>query len=255
MSQARSKESGMRKLWLGIVGLAAASTANAALVTYTMSLDDNGAGVPTAGQWAVYASVSSDVAGLYGFGVDLLPFQGTLLNRANGVVMENSNDGAQLNLGFTTGRTQDAAAGKFSGLGDLGAGAAMRPVYGIGQQPDDLDNYIPAEFDTQTAVFGAGRNAYGQETWKGMNMFLLGRGNYTTVPDFDRASVDTLANVYVSRTAGTANVASPIAYDFRDLISSGRNFVGLAGTPDAGTPVNVAVGDAITVTGSNGGYI
>src|SRR5688572_2909557 len=103
MSNARSKESGMKKFWMGIVGLAAATTTANAAVLFTMSLDDNGAGVATAGQWAVYASVSADSQGLYGFGVDLLPFTGTLLNRANGVAMENSSDGAQLNLGFSAG--------------------------------------------------------------------------------------------------------------------------------------------------------
>src|SRR5258706_11419865 len=78
MSNARSKESGMRKLWLGIIGLAAASTANAAVVTYTLAVHDDGSGTATPTQadgtvpFAVYADVSTgDNAGLFGFGVDM----------------------------------------------------------------------------------------------------------------------------------------------------------------------------------------
>jgi hypothetical protein len=254
----------MKKFWLGIVGLAAAATTADAAVLFTMSLDDNGLGAPTAGQWAVYASVSSDSQGLYGFGVDLLPFTGTLLNRANGVVMENSSDGAQLNLGFSAGRTSDAAAGKFSGLGDLGAGAAMKPVYTFGKQADNLNNYIPPEFDTQTAVFGAGRANYGVETWGGptpgaplfdgvaKNMFLLGRGNYTAgTPAFDTASVDTLASVYLTNT-GTANGRAPLFFAARDLIVQQANSFTLDATATKGT--NQAVGGNIAVTGANNSY-
>src|SRR4051812_44224816 len=75
MSNARSKESGMRKLWLGIIGLAAASTTQAAVVTYTLSLNDdgfgNGGATSTPGSFAVYADVSPDNSGLFAFGVDL----------------------------------------------------------------------------------------------------------------------------------------------------------------------------------------
>src|SRR5688572_10330504 len=139
---------------IALAVLALAAAAPAAVVTYTMSYHDNGTGMITNNNWAVYASVSADNAGLFGFGVDLLPFTGTLLNRANGVVMEDPNTGEQISLGFTTGRTQDQLSGKFSGLADLGSGTAMRPVYGIGQESGDLDNFISPNFDTQTAVFG-----------------------------------------------------------------------------------------------------
>ena len=49
----------MRKLWLGILGLAAASTANAAIVTYTISLHETATGaVTTANQYVVYSTCS-----------------------------------------------------------------------------------------------------------------------------------------------------------------------------------------------------
>src|SRR6266568_6095166 len=76
MSNARSKESDMRKFWLGILGLAAASTANAAVVTFTLALNDdgfgNGGAASTPGSFAVYADVSTgDNSGLFAFGVDM----------------------------------------------------------------------------------------------------------------------------------------------------------------------------------------
>jgi hypothetical protein len=256
----------MRKLWLGIIGLAAASTANAAVVTYTMSYDDFGAGTPVAGSWAVYASVSPDSAGLFAFGVDLAPGAGgtiaTLANRANGAVMTDSSTDEQLNVGFTTGRTQDLAAGKFSGLGDLGAGAAMKPIYGFGQHVDKLDNYIPANFDVQSATFGGGRAVnYGTETYTppggtARNMFLVGRGTYTgpNGPVFETGSVDSKASVYVSNATGTQNVIAQLVYDTRDLIPSATTRFTLDAAAAAGT-TNQAVGGSIAVTGSNNGYI
>src|SRR5438128_7656306 len=183
MSNARSKESGMRNLWLGIIGLAAATTANAAVVTYTLSLDDNGSGVATANNWAVYIQTSAgDNAGLFGFGVDLNGTFTSVLNRANGLVMEDStNPGVDpKSLGFTTGRTQDAANGKFSGLQDLSAGSNLIPIYGIGQIADRLTNHAPSNYDTVTATYGAGANPYNAK-------FLAGRGVWSgsTLPSFD----------------------------------------------------------------------
>jgi len=62
----------MKKLWLGIIGLAAATTANAAVVTLTLSLNDDGSGASAPGSFAVYADVSQgDNSGLFAFGVDL----------------------------------------------------------------------------------------------------------------------------------------------------------------------------------------
>jgi hypothetical protein len=247
---------------LCIVVAAIASNASAAVVTYTMSYHDFGTGTPTVNSWAVYASVSADAAGLFGFGVDLLPYtNGSLFqNRANGVVMTDSATDEILNLGFTTGRTQDVAAGKLSGLADLGAGAAMRPVYGIGQHIDKLDNYIPANFDVQSATFGGGRAVnYGVETYTppgvtARNMFLLGRGTWTgaTMPDFDKLSVDSKASVYLN-TSGTANTVATLQYAYRALLFI-DNFTRFSLDP-TGTFTNQAIGGSIAVTGANNSYV
>src|SRR5437763_1254655 len=120
MSNARSKESGMRKLWLGIIGLAAASTANAAVVTYTIQYHDDGTGTPTAANadgsvpFAVYADVSTgDNAGLFAFGVDM---NGTFPGLFNEVPAAKYTKKASTTFvaGFTAGVTQDPVAGKLS---------------------------------------------------------------------------------------------------------------------------------------------
>jgi hypothetical protein len=234
--------------------LLSARTLSASIVTFTLSYHDNGSGVIAFNQWAVYASASADSAGLFEYSVDLLPFTGTILNRGNGVIMEDSGSGDQLNLGFTAGRHKDPAQGQFSGRADLDAGAAFRPVYGIGQEPGDLDNFIPSNFDTQLSTSGSGRAAYGIETYAGRNLFLLARGSWTGQhPEFDKLSPDSSAKVYVSR-AGVQNTSAPVVYDYRGPEPPPRNFVGIGNTADAGSPTNVAAGGAIAVQGANGRY-
>src|SRR5258706_12998890 len=132
MSNARSKESGMRKLWLGIIGLAAASTVSANVVTFTLSVNDDGSGTATANSFAVYAEASSDTAGLFGWGVDLAgPIDGVFVL---GPAASYTKVGQQTKTaGFTTGVTEDTANAKISGVTDLGAGLKLIPVYGFGQ--------------------------------------------------------------------------------------------------------------------------
>jgi len=232
------------------LSLAGASGAWGAVVTYTLEYDFGTCASPNTKNWAVYAQASTDSAGLFAYGVDLLPFTGaTQSNRGNGVIMENSSTGEQRNLGFTAGRTNDAAARKFSGLADLGAGADMIPIYGIGQQDDDLDNYIPPGFDTQTSTFGGGRNPYSAK-------FLLASGTWTgsIAPAFDTASVDSKASVYVNRS-GIANQVATLQYQTRlfEFPFCG-SFVSLSNTAAPGT-TNQAVGGAIAVSGANNKYV
>jgi len=235
----------MRKLWLGIIGLAAASTANAAVVTYTLSLNDNGTGTVTPNNFAVYVQTSpGDNAGLFGFGVDLSGTFTTLLNRSNGIIMEDGNNPGvdPKSLGFTVGRTQDLAAGKFSGLQDLGAGTGLIPIYGIGQAAGKLGDRAPANYDTVTSTFGGGNTAYPAK-------FLLGRGVWTGgLPSFDTASVDSKASVYVNNT-GTANQIAQINYV---TVGGSSNSFTLEATGAKGQ--NQAVGGSIAVTGANNSY-
>ena len=143
MSNARSKESGMRKLWLGIIGLAAASTANAALVTFTMSYNEGATGLVNNSAWTLYATVSqADNAGLFAFGVDMRavgepggPSTFTIAaNRTpNGLwsiddADPNYDGGTYADKvgGFGTGRGASNTTGVVSGVQDLAADANLQ---------------------------------------------------------------------------------------------------------------------------------
>src|SRR5258705_11393701 len=91
MSNARSKESGMRNLWLGIIGLAAASTANAAVVTFTLSYNDDGFGNPTPNNFAVYADVTQDAGGGAGANGGLFAYGVDLASAANAGILDTAN--------------------------------------------------------------------------------------------------------------------------------------------------------------------
>src|ERR1051325_3307466 len=166
MSNARSKESGMRKLWLGIIGLAAASTANAAVVTYTLSLHETATGaVTTAQQYVVYATVSQgDNGGLFAFGVDLKgqgepggPTGMTVTGRSPTGQWDTdpndpNNDGGVYTKfgGFSTGRNASNTTGIISGVQDLAKsdpsgntpGDLVR-VFRSGQAAHKMDDFRP----------------------------------------------------------------------------------------------------------------
>jgi len=239
----------MRKLWLGVIGLAAASTANAAVVTYTLSLFDNGTN-PTPGvqNFAVYADASQgDNAGIYAYGVDLNgTFGTTFLNRGNGMVVEDTDDtGERATLGFTQGVNTDKPLGKFSGLQDLGIGGVPIPVYGIGQIDDSLPAHVPPQYENTVGTFGAGSAPYKAH-------FLLARGNWTgsTLPGWDTASVDNTASVYVNNQ-GIANVKLVPVLKIVG-VPGGVDSVNLNGALKG---TNQAVGGSIAVTGNNGSYV
>src|SRR4051812_19196941 len=163
MSIARSKESGMRKLWLGIIGLAAASTANAAVVTYTLSLHESATGtVVSTNQFVVYATVSqADNSGLFAFGLDLKgtgdaggPTALSVTNRTpNGSWDTDPSDPNNdfgvytKNSGFGTGRGAAGTTGVVSGVQDLAKGSDLVPLFGYGQVAHKMDDFRPAPVD------------------------------------------------------------------------------------------------------------
>jgi len=239
----------MRKLWLGIVGLAAASTANAAVVTYTIQYHDDGTGTPTAANadgsvpFAVYADVNTgDNAGLFAFGVDM---NGTFSGLFNEAVAAKYTKKASTTFvaGFTAGVTQDPVAGKISGLPDLAQGSSLIPIYGFGQGNGDLSTTPPKPVGytwNDASINADAGSVYAKH-------LLLGVGSYTgTKPTVDMTSVDTKASVYVTNS-GTANVIVPVQAVAVD-IGGGTAAILISGTLDH---ANVATGGAITVTGAN----
>lgn len=288
MSNARSKESGMRKLWLGIIGLAAASTANAAVVTYTLSLHESAAGAPTANsQFAIYATVSQgDNSGLFAYGVDLKgtadaggPTTLTLVNRTptgtwdvdpNDPNYDPGNAYPQKFAGYGAGRSAVGSTGIVSGVSDLSKATDLVPVYGIGQQAHRVDEFRPGP-DNSTGLpvaygpYVAGANTDGGTTAYGNpanpagfppvapGSVRIATGSWTGVaPSIEQLSVNTKASVWkLAHPTGTENELATLQFAFRDLVATAVKF----SLEAAGTGTNQAVGGNIAVTGSNGGYV
>jgi hypothetical protein len=160
----------MWKITALFAGVALASSAKAATVTYTLNLHESATGqYTTANQFAIYASVSQgDNAGLFAYQVDLKgtadvggPTTLTLANRTpSGLWEADANDpnfdpGAVYPTkfaGFGTGRAAIGSSGVVSGVTDLAKDVDLVRVYGFGQPPaHKMDDWRPPP-DTSTGV-------------------------------------------------------------------------------------------------------
>ena len=281
----------MRKLWLGIIGLAAASTANAAVVTYTLSLHESATGAVTAAnQFVVYATVSQgDNAGLFAYGVDLKgtgdaggPTTLTLANRTPSGKWDVDQGDPNYDpgnvyptkfAGYGAGRSALGTTGIVSGVTDLSKGGDLVPVFGIGQNSHKVDEFRPAP-DQSTGVPVAyapytpdsgtdgGATAYGNPSNPAGAPVIIpagsvrvATGSWTgTAPSIENLSVNTKASVWkVSHPTNTENEIATLQFAFRDLVTpTGVDYVALNGALKG---QNQAVGGAIAVTGANGSYV
>jgi len=244
----------MRKLWLGIIGLAAASTAHAAVVTYTLSYNDDGStGAPAPGSspgvFAVYATDTADNGGIFGLGLDLQGPVDFLGNMLQGVSWKKTTIPTNTKYaGMLAGFATDAVAFKTSGLQDLSKGTDMLPVRGLGQTGGDLQTLKPAANNSFTDINGNG-TVYTSHLLIAVGTVAAG-GNILNV-DFEKSSVDNVGSVWQdSSGTGTANFKANLAYAYAGV-----------GKPDVFTVAGTAVGTQratdghITVTGSNNGYV
>jgi len=226
----------MKKLWLGIVGLAAASTAHAAIVTYTMSIHEGSTGLvqvqgqngATTSGWALYATVSQgDNDGLFAFGVDTRGIGEP--GGTTGYTMTNRSQSGHWSIdtgdpnydggdypnkigGFTTGRAASNTSGVVSGVQDLAQGANppdgtpgnLARIYGVGQAAHTMNDFKPGP-----AAGSAGPIAYGP--------FVNTTGADASFgTPFNRAGVLTLpagtvrlaSGVYTGATAPSIDAAS-----------------------------------------------
>jgi len=150
----------------GVLGLAASSSVNGAVVTYFLNLHESASGqVTTANQFAIWVSVSqNDNAGLFAFGVDLKgqgepggPTTMTLVNRSPVGTFDVDENDANYDggvytkfIGFGTGRGASNSTGVVSGVQDLAKsdssgqtpGDLIR-LYGFGQVAHRLDDFRP----------------------------------------------------------------------------------------------------------------
>jgi len=241
----------MRKLWLGVIGVAAASTANAAIVTYTMSYNDDGGGGGAGsapGVFAVYATDTSDNGGIFGLGLDLQGPIDFLGNTLQGVSWKKTTVPTNTKYaGMLAGFATDAAAFKISGLQDLSKGTDMIPVRGLGQVNGDLATLKPDAQHTQFTDLNGNGTVYNSNLLIAVGTVLAGADIHNI--KFERTSVDNVASVWQdSSGTGTANFKADLKY-VGDV--SAQDVFTVAGTA-AGTPR--ATDGKIVVTGSNNKY-
>src|SRR5882724_5104626 len=195
----------------GIAGVAMvlllAAGARGAVVTFTLSIDDDGSGNSggsfTPGSFAIYADVSQgDNFGLFAFGVDLVDGPIDFIANLTPQGQFRKTGSPTKFVGFSAGVTEDAASGKISGLPDLAKGINLIPAYGFGQSGGDLNALKPAGygnyFDSSPNAPGSAYNSH----------FLLGIGQYhgsSSNLSWQVGSVDNKASVYTANGGSTAS--------------------------------------------------
>jgi hypothetical protein len=258
----------MRKLLLGAASIAAlAAAVEAANVTYTLSLNDNGQGVKTMGSLAVYATVSPDNGGLYGFGVDLEgtfppnlppPALPTWRNMTPNWNLSDPDGIVTTPLGFNLVRADAtiAAQGKFGAGQGLEPGTFI-PLRNFGISPGTADSYKPdASWSRAPGAGGGGAATWGNPiaspdgvlpipqgsaligtgTWTGPNpTWNTGADTAATVWE----SVNSLVRIPATVTLLTRNLDAGVVQTFK------AEFGATADTPVLGT---------VNVTGGAGNY-
>jgi MYXO-CTERM domain-containing protein len=253
--------------WVALV-FAMTAGARGAVVTYTLSLNDdgfgNGGGTSTPGAFAIYADVSQgDNFGLFAFGVDLV--DGPIDFIANMAAQGRfSKAGSPTKfVGFSAGVTEDAPTGKISGLPDLAKGVNLIPAYGFGQTGGDLNALKPATYgnyvDTNPNAPGSAYNAH----------FLLGIGSYhgpASGMGWQAGSVDNKASVYTANGGSTSSAVAQLVLRngcaiFSPLVGASKGLAATCEPPPATFSVsgfaehaNQAVGGNIFVFGHNNMY-
>jgi len=233
------------------------------IVTYTLSLNDDGSGCFNCAPnvFAVYADVSTDNGGLFGWSVDLSGPIDQLYTTGPAASYTKSGSPTKY-AGFTTGVTEDVSAGKIGGVQDLGAGANLIPIYGFGQVGGDLSATPPKPIGY--AYHDINKNLSGPAY---RSHLLLGVGSWASpgAPSFEPGSADNKASVYVDGS-GTASTTAEVHLRTTDgcffvagVASSGKltatcersDLFRVSGVAEYS---NQALGGSIRVTGANGGY-
>jgi hypothetical protein len=180
-----SSHFGRRRAVLALFAVAAAMAASAngargaASVTYLLSIDDNGAGVYTPGDFAVYAtdSTADGNGGLASFEVDLAGYA-TVVNQSPFIIYHVTDaeffpyQNYDLEMGLTESRSpSNAAIGGAQNIMEFGLGFAAE-VNGIGQRSGNVDHVSFPPFDTVSVVSFSPSTAFSAPV-------LLGTGTYS----------------------------------------------------------------------------
>jgi hypothetical protein len=170
----------------------------AAIVTFILSINDNGAGVETPGEFAVYASDSNlgPNSGIASFQVDIAKYS-TVTNLSPFVVYHVTEDefmpfeDFDLDLGFALSRsTAGAALSGAQNLNPVSVGGT-EPVYGIGQQPGAIPVLVFPAFDDAQIVASSPSTSFSDPV-------LLGTGTFTGLPPLWNNPGSNVADLFTS---------------------------------------------------------
>jgi MYXO-CTERM domain-containing protein len=211
----------MKRAILGFLGaLAISSVANAALITFTLALGDRN-GVPTAGQYSLYADVTGGSEGLASFNVAIRGVTTSVnqspkatysdssatlpdMNTAFGAFRAASNNGAspQGGTSFTLGATQDT-------IGFNSDPTTTQLIAGMGQLSGSFAALRPAGYDTSVSPVPNGTNPPNQPAGTWASHLLIGTGTYNTAftPDFSSTAA-TFGNVFTSASTGATQAGT-----------------------------------------------
>ena len=207
---------------ISAAALAVFASSASATVTYTLSLGDNGSGIPTANRFAIYAQDSADNGGIFGLGADLHNATFTAMNNrlpAGEIRLPGDPPDMTRSWGFRTGRTASVANGTVSGVQDF-SDPNMVPLYGFGQHPG---TFPPGS----TILSSEGTTSYAARA-------LVASGTWSAgCPAFQVGSVDNKVSVYVN-TSGKTNRLDNIEFRQESLVSlpclNLAHFIGTANT-------------------------
>jgi hypothetical protein len=272
----------MRKFCLAILALAAASTAHAAVVTFTFSPHEGASGLTTAtNAFAIYATVSQgDNSGLFSYSLDLTgtgdpggPTTLTLANRTPTGIWDIDDTSANYDGGvyytkfggFGSGRGASGFTGVVSGVQDLAKDTDLVRIYGVGQVAHRMDDFRPPDATgtlgpipykpyaglAQTDGGGiGGQNAYGNPAMPSSTILpgsvRIATGTWTgTMPSIQTASVNTKACVWKLNTTTDQTEAPTIQFAFRDLaVPEGAGQLAASMTSE---PIQIAAGGVCSV--------
>ena len=201
----------MKAFLTALAGLAMASAAHAATITFNLTTGVNSSGVATPGAFIVTATTSAgDNSGLASYTFNLANVTTTVSNRSAQQTFVNNDPDAAVQVekaGFTESRAS-SAGGANTGTQDTvdyltnitnGSPQNIILVYGIGQTTGNLSTLTPAGFSNAAP---ANNQAYGVP-------FLLASGTYTVggaVPAITVAA----GNVFTTLRNGTTIAGVPV---------------------------------------------
>ncbi|HZK81688.1 MAG TPA: hypothetical protein VFC46_11485 [Humisphaera sp.] len=194
-----------------LFGAFAIPRTEAATVTYTLELNDNGAGVYTPRSFAVYADDStSDNGGLMLYSVDITAFN-SVANVGPRTIFDA--DGSMTTTspsGFTAFRSNDNVS-PISGQQDI-TGSTNTFIYGFGQTADSFANHDPypqGVLDSPTT----------QSAWSAHLLLATGTFLEGQTPAFTSSPTPSIASVW-NAGSGLGNSPATVAFSMGSLSAS-----------------------------------